>query len=254
MTHTDTTPASAGLALDAPTLIAAAITAGFAVVAGIAIGNLPQDGSLGGALDAIKNIVYMITVPMFDLTRRAFSRRGTRGTAATPTVSGPADRRDPPDLLRVAFLSALVVFILIEIIAWLMGFATGLACIQLGHQIENGTFGQCLTVGVAAYTSVLMAPLMVMIAMAAGWIWRGLVPSRFWLTLLIFLIVIAGLFGLDYFIMLQQTAAGTEQLRETYIGFGPLRQVGLQIALLTPGVLIGYGARKLWQSVTRRFG
>lgn len=240
-------------ALDGPTVIAAAVTAGFAVLAGIAIGNLPQDGALGGALDAVKNIIYMITVPMFDLTRRAFLRRAVRAEAASPTVSSPS-RIDHPDILRIAIVTALVIFLIVEIIGWLLGFAMGLTCINLGHQVQGGSFGPCLTTGIGAFATALMMPLMVMLAAAGGWIWHGLIPSRLWLGVLFFMVAVAGLFALDYFIMLQQSAPGTEHLRSTFAAFGPVRQVGLQVAILTPGLLLGYFARRIWRGLTRRVG
>lgn len=253
MASAETVQTSIIPALDGPTVIAAAVTAGFAVLAGVAIGNLPQDGALGGALDAVKNIIYMITVPMFDLTRRAFLRRAVRSEAASATVSSPP-RIDHPDVLRIAIVTALVLFIIVEVLAWLMGFAMGVTCINLGHQIQGGTFGPCLTTGIGAFATVLMMPLMMMLAAAGGWIWQGLLPSRFWLGVLFFMIAVAGLFSLDYFIMLQQNAPGTEHLRSTFAAFGPVRQVSLQVAILTPGLLLGYFARRIWRALTRRVG
>lgn len=245
MTSTDSTGTPA---LDGPTLFAALVTVAFAILAGMAVGNLPQDGSLGGALDAVKNVVYMLTVPLFDLARRAFSRRATRRDA-------PAGAAAPhhPDLLRTAFVSALVIFAIIEVVGWLTGFAMGSTCLLLGFQVQNGTFGQCLATGVQVFAPVLVAPIMIALGAAAGWMWRGLVPSRLWLALLIFMIVVAGLFALDYVIMLQQTAPGTELVRETFSAMGPVIQVGLQVVILTTSLLAGYAARSLWHGLTRRF-
>lgn len=255
MSTTSATATEQGLpALDSPTVAAAGVTLAFAVLAGIAIGNLPQNGSLGGALDALKNVIYMLTVPLFDLSRRHFAKRATRVAAAPASAAEGKAPTERPSVLRTAFVTALVIFILAELIGWLLGLAMGITCNELGHQPATSAFGACLAEGVDAFMNVLIAPIMVMIAAAAGWLWRGLVQSRFWVALLIFMVAVAALFALDFFIMLQQTTPATEAVRADYAEFGPVRQVGLEVSILTAGLLMGYGARRLWQDLTRRVG
>ncbi|OYW15886.1 MAG: hypothetical protein B7Z55_14645, partial [Planctomycetales bacterium 12-60-4] len=79
-----------------------------AVAAGVGLSALPQEGNLGGALDALKNLIYVLTIPLFDLSRRMLSRRKASALETTaPTES--------PNLLGTAFVTALVLFILIEL-------------------------------------------------------------------------------------------------------------------------------------------
>lgn len=233
--------------LDAPTLWAAAVTLLFAVAAGVGLSALPQEGSLGGALDALKNLIYVLTVPLFDLSRRTFSRRKT--TALDAAAGGGS-----PNLLGTAFVTALVLFVLIELVSWLTGFAMGGTCVTLGHTPQSGNFGQCLTLGIGVFGTFLVAPIMIALGISAGWIWKGTLHSGFWITLLIFGAVVAVLFALDFFILLQQPAGAAQAVQDTFNAIGPVRQVGLQVAILTTSVLLGYGARRLWQGIARLFG
>lgn len=235
------------ITLDAPTLWAAAATLGFALAAGVGLSALPQEGNLGGALDALKNIVYVLTVPFFDVARRLFTRR----TATAGDLSPPAET---PNLLGTAFVTALVLFVLIELISWLTGFAMGGTCVALGHTPESGQFGQCLTVGIGVFGTVVVAPIMIALGVSAGWLWKGSLHSGFWLTLLIFLIVVAILFALDFFILLQQAAGPAQLMQDTFNAIGPVRQVGTQVVVLGVSVVLGYGARRLWHGVARVFG
>jgi predicted nucleic acid-binding protein len=249
---TTTTATEQGLpALDTPTVAAAAVTLVFAILAGIAIGNLPQNGGLGGALDALKNVIYMLTVPLFDLSRRYFAKRASRIASAPAAPQGLAPP-GPPNVLRTAFASALVIFVLAELIGWLLGLAMGVTCNELGYQMASTAFSTCLAEGLDAFMNILIAPVMFMVAAAAGWLWRGLVTSRLWVALLIFMIATAGLFSLDFLIMLSHTTPATDAIRTDYAEFGLVRQVGITLAVLTTGVLVGYGARCLWQSLTGR--
>jgi hypothetical protein len=233
--------------LDAPTLWAAAFTLVFAVAAGVGLSALPQEGNLGGALDALKNLIYVLTVPLFDLSRRMLSRRKASALETTaPTQS--------PNLLGTAFVTALVLFILIELVSWLTGFAMGGTCVTLGHTPQSGNFGQCLTLGIGVFGTFVIAPIMIALGVSAGWIWKGNLHSGFWITLLIFMAVVALLFGLDFFILLQQPAGAAQAVQDTFNAVGPVRQVGLQVAILTVSILLGYGARRLWQGIARLFG
>lgn len=233
--------------LDAPTLWAAAFTLVFAVAAGVGLSALPQEGNLGGALDALKNLIYVLTVPLFDLSRRALSRRKARALEAAPPT-------ESPNLLGTAFVTALVLFVIIELFSWLTGFGMGSVCVLLGHTVESGNFGQCLTLGIGVFGSVVVAPIMIALGSTAGWIWKGILHSGFWITLLIFMAVVAVLFGLDFFILLQQASGPVQAVQDQFNAIGPVRQVGLQVGILSISILLGYGARRLWQGVARAFG
>ncbi|WP_334149842.1 hypothetical protein [Hyphomicrobium sp.] len=234
--------------LDTPTLIAAVITVSFAVVAAIVLGTLPKDGNLGSAIDAVKNIVYVLTVPVFDLSRRLFARRKVAATGtAAPAGEGP-------NLLATAFVTALVLFILVEIVSWLTGFGMGSVCALFGQQGQIADFGQCLTVGISVLGMVLIGPIMIALGASAGWMWKGVLHKGFLTALLMFMVVTAGLFALDFFILLQQQMEAAEALQNQFNAVGPVRQIGLQVVVLTIGILLGYGARRLWQGVAGAFG
>ncbi len=234
--------------LDTPTLTAAVITLTFAVLAGVVLGALPKDGSFGSAIDALKNIVYVLTVPLFDLSRRLFARRKAARTASVePTAEGP-------NLLSTAFVTALVLFILVEILSWLTGFGMGSVCALFGQQGQIADFGQCLTLGVSVLGMVLIGPIMIALGASAGWMWKGVLHKGFLTTLAIFMLVVAVLFGLDFFILLQQAPGAAQALQDHFNAVGPVRQIGLQVVILTIGILLGYGARRLWQGVASAFG
>lgn len=234
--------------LDSPTVTAAIVTLSFAVLAGIVLGALPKEGNVGSAIDAVKNIVYVLTVPLFDLSRRVFARRRATRTA---TVDAPAEG---PNLLSTAFITALVLFIIVEILSWLTGFGMGSVCALFGQQGQIADFGQCLTVGVSILGVALVAPLMIALGASAGWMWKGMLNKGFLTALAIFMLVVACLFGLDFFILLQQAPGPAQALQDHFTAVGPVRQIGIQVVILSGGILLGYGARRLWQGVARAFG
>ena len=172
--------------LDTPTVSAAVVTLTFAVLAGTALGALPQEGNLGGALDAVKNVIYVLTVPLFDLSRRLFARRKT--ARAADVAPAPAS----PNLLGTAFVTALVLFILIELISWLTGFRMGSVCALFGQQGQITDFGQCLTLGIGVFGTVLIAPIMIALGASAGWMWKGLLHGGLLTTLGTGLVLLTG--------------------------------------------------------------
>ena len=239
---------SGTVTFDGPTLWAAAVTLTFAILTGIVLSNVPQVGHLGGAIDALKNIAYVLTLPLFDLSRRVFAARRAARAAPAPSAHGP-------DLLRLAFVSALVLFVLVELMSVLAGFGIGTLCVTLaGQQAPGLDFGPCLVTGLSVLGNVLLGPLMLALGVTAGWIWRGTLRSGFLTTLLIFSAVVAILFALDFLIVLQQHAGPVQALQDQLTQIGAVRQVGTQVVLLGLGVTVGYGARRLWQALTRAFG
>ncbi|WP_072392631.1 hypothetical protein [Hyphomicrobium sp. CS1GBMeth3] len=235
--------------LDTPTLTAAVFTLGFAVIVGIALSSVPEGGTLGGAADALKNLAYVLTVPVFDLSRRVLSRRKLRiaDAPSSPETGGA-------NLLGTAFVTALVLFILIELLSWLTGFGMGSVCALFGQQGQITDFGQCLTIGVSVFGTVLIAPVMIALGASAGWMWKGMLHGGLLTTLLIFAVVVAALFALDFFILLQRDAGQAQALQDHFNAIGPVRQIGLQVVILSIGILLGYGVRRLWQGVARIFG
>lgn len=247
MAADNTMPEGRAVTLDSPTVWAAIVTLLFAVLSGVALSTVPQEGSLGGALDALKNIIYVLTVPLFDLSRRFFARGKSEGAAADALSQSP-------NLLWLGFVTALVLFVLVELFSWLTGFGMGGTCVTLGYTLESGQFGNCLTVGVQILSTVLVGPIMLALGASAGWIWKGTLQSGFFTALLIFMAAVALLFALDFFILLQQAPASVKALQDHFNAFGPVRQIGLQVGILTVSLLIGYGTRRLWHGVTRAFG
>jgi hypothetical protein len=104
------------------------------------------------------------------------------------------------------------------------------------------------------FGTFVVGPIMIALGITAGWLWRGKLHSGFWLTLFIFAAVVAVLFALDFFILLQQPAGPAQTMQDTFNAIGPVRQVGLQVALLSVSVVLGYGARRLWHAVAGVFG
>lgn len=226
---------------DGATVAAAVATLAFAVLAGVLLANVPQAGQLGGAIESIKNVVYVLTVPFFDIARRLFA---SRGNAATPG-SVPA----APNLLTIAFVSALVLFIVIEAISVLVGAGVGGFCQVLGQNGLTIDFGLCLLTGFNAMGTAVIGPLMVALGLACGWMWQRLVGDGFWRAFILFTVAITLLFGLDYLFFLQNPLAKTQSVQDAMVNWGPVQQIGLQLIVLLPSVLIGYGVRRLWTAV-----
>jgi hypothetical protein len=224
--------------LDAPTVSAAAATLVFAVVSGVLLGYLPETGHFSGALDALKNLVYILTVPFFDIVRRVFARRKARIEHRVLA--------DNPNLLTIAFVSALVLFVIIEVISWLTGFGMGGVCAVLAQSISEVNVGNCLGIGINILSSVIIGPIMIALGLANGWMWQRMVAGSFLTTLVLFGIAVAVLFALDFFILLQNAPDAAQTLRDQLMAAGPLRQIGLQVVILTVSTAIGFGARRLW--------
>jgi hypothetical protein len=233
-------------AIDGPTLGAAVTTLLFAVVSGLALSYIPEVGKFGGAIDALKNLMYVLTVPFFDIVRRILSRRKQeREHTAAP---------EQPNILTVAFVSALTLFVLIEALSWLTGFGVGGICNAMSNPPQDpSAIGGCLALGISIMSYVIIGPIMIALGIACGWIWQRLLPRGLLIALLLFAIAIAILFALDFFILLQNAPEVANRLKEQMNEVGPIRQIGLQIVILAPSLLIGYGARRLWSSITGIF-
>ncbi len=233
-------------AIDGPTLGAAVMTLMFAVASGLALSYIPEVGKLGGAIDALKNLIYVLTVPFFDIVRRILARR-KQEREHTPAP-------EQPNILTVAFVSALTLFVMIEALSWLTGFGVGGICNAMSNPPQDpSAIGGCLALGISIMSYVIIGPMMIALGIACGWIWQRLLPRGLAIALLLFAIAIALLFALDFFILLQNAPEVANRLKEQLNQVGPIRQIGLQIAILVPSLLIGYGARRLWSSIAGIF-
>jgi hypothetical protein len=75
-----------------------------------------------------------------------------------------------------------------------------------------------------------------------------------WIALVMFMVAVAALFSLDFFILLQQIEGPTAVIKDQFNAAGPVRQIGLQVAILAVSLLLGYGARRMWAAVAGVFG
>lgn len=233
-------------AIDMPTLSAAIATLLFAVLSGILLSYMPSVGNVGGAVDALKNLIYVLTVPFFDIVRRIFARRKEERDHI-PIASGP-------NILTVAFVSALTLFVIIEAVSWLMGFGVGGLCtVVMNAPQDPAAVGGCLMAGINIMSTVIIAPMMIALGVACGWMWHRLIPQGLIKAILLFSVAIVLLFALDFFILLQNAPPVANQVRDQMTQVGPIRQIGLQVLILAPSVLIGYGARRLWSAFAGAF-
>ncbi len=184
-------------------------------------------------------------MPFFDISRRVFASRRSRAAGVAGAVP-PA-----PNLLSIAFVTALLYFTIAEVLSFLIGAGVGTLCQFLGQQGAAIDFGYCLMTGLQALAITLMWPLTVVLGFACGWIWQRLVGDGFLRALLIFAVVVAILFGVDYLLYLRVPLAQTEGVQKAMANWGLLKQVGLVLILLIPSVAIGYGVRRLWGAVVR---
>ncbi len=233
-------------AFDGPTISAALTTLVFALLAGILLSYVPNTGGLGGALDALKNVVYVLTVPFFDIARRLFSRWKNAPQSAAQD-SGP-------NLLAVAFVSALVLFIIIEALSALMGFGVGSICGAIGQASQEVPVANCFHLGVNMMSISMLMPIFVALGLGCGWIWQRYLGHDLWKTLLLFVIVLLVLFGLDFFLVLESAESEGTRLYVQQLRDSPVLAIGGKAIILAPSILIGYGAAKGWYGLARAFG
>jgi hypothetical protein len=231
---------------DGPTIGAALTTLVFALLAGSLLSYMPETGGLGGALDALKNVVYVLTVPFFDITRRLLSRRKN---ALQATAQGAG-----PNLLTVAFVSALVLFIIIEALSALMGFGVGALCGTIGQSTQEVPVANCVHLGINLMSISMLIPIFVALGLGCGWIWQKNLGQGLWKTLLLFVIALLILFALDFFLVLESAESEGTKLYVQQLRDNPLLTIGGKAIILAPSILIGYGAAKAWNGLARAFG
>lgn len=233
-------------AFDGPTISAALTTLVFALVAGSLLSYLPDTGGLGGALDALKNVVYVLTVPFFDIARRLFSRRKNAMQSAAQGAG--------PNLLTVAFLSALVLFIIIEALSALMGFGVGSICGTIGQATQDVPVANCFHLGVNMMSIAMLVPIFVALGLGCGWLWQRYLGHDLLKTLLLFVVALLVLFGLDFFLVLESAESEGTKLYVQQLRDSPVLAIGGKAIILAPSILIGYGAAKAWNGLARAFG
>ncbi|MCL4767400.1 MAG: hypothetical protein KJZ80_14320 [Hyphomicrobiaceae bacterium] len=240
--------AGALITLDAPTIWAAAATILFTVGGGMALGMLPEAGPLVSAIDALKNLTYVLAIPVFDISRRLLARRQMQRTDALPVGSSR-------NVFFVVFVSALILFVVTEIVSFLLGYGLGYMCSTIAQTAAEIRSGDCFRFGAETLGAVLILPIMLAIGIACGWIWFRLLRGRFWSALMICAVLLAILFSIDLVLALRNAqhelvAAMVEQIRS----LGIVVQVGKQVVILVVAVLIGYGLARFWSGVARWIG
>jgi hypothetical protein len=233
------------IALDRPTFVAAVASLLFTVGAGALLGMLPANGPLAGALDAVKNLTYVLSIPVFDIARRLLLRRQMRRTHSEPVSASR-------NIFFVVFVSALLLFVVTEVASFLMGYGMGWLCGGIAAEWNNVNTGLCFQGGIQIMSFVIIFPLMLAIGVACGWIWFRLLRGRFWLSLLMCALVIAVLFSIDLVWALnslqhEMLMPMIDQLRST----GMVLQVGKQVVVLAAAILIGYATAAFWNRITR---
>lgn len=240
---------SAGLiALDRPTFIAAVTTILFTVGAGMALGMMPATGPLAGALDAVKNLTYVLSIPVFDVARRLLVRRQVSRTHEEPVSSSR-------NIFFVVFVSALLLFVITEVISFLLGYGMGFICSQISAAASNVNAGECFQGSINVMSAVLVLPIMLAIGLACGWIWFKLLRGRFWLSLAMCAVIIAVLFSIDLVWAMQSLnhemlTPMMDQIRN----LGLATQIGKQVVVLSLAIIIGYSLALFWSRITRWIG
>jgi hypothetical protein len=210
----------------------------------VILSYVPDAGGLGGALESLKNIVYVLTVPVFDIARRILTRRRN---AANPVASS-----EGPSLLTVAIVSALVLFIIIELLSVLIGFGAGSICNALGQSTQELAVANCFQVGVNMLAVAVLIPIFVAIGMACGWIWQRYLNQDLLKTLLLFIVAFLILFSIDYYLLIvngsetENTKLYYEQMRQSALIF-----IAGKPLILAPSILLGYAAGKAWNGLAR---
>lgn len=242
------TPSGGLIALDRPTLMAALATILFTVGAGMALGALPASGPLAGALDAVKNLTYVLSIPVFDIARRLLLRRQVNRTQQEAVSSSR-------NVFFVVFVSALLLFVVTEVVSFLVGYGMGFICSSVSAAASNIKSGDCFRFSIETMGLVLILPVMLSIGVACGWIWFKLLRGRFWTALGMCAAMIAVLFAIDLVWALralqhEMLMPMMEQIRN----LGLAVQVAKQVVVLAIAILIGYGLALFWSRITRWIG
>ncbi|HXF53483.1 MAG TPA: hypothetical protein VNK52_05105 [Hyphomicrobiaceae bacterium] len=237
------------ITIDRSTVWAAFVTLVFTVGSGVVLSQLPaMSQSLSSVVDALKNIVYVLTIPVFDISRRLFLRRQVQRTHIEP-VEGSRN------LFFVVFVSALLLFAITEIISYLVGFGVGYLCRGVSAAATHIRVGDCFAFGLNTMSSVVTLPVMLAIGLACGWIWRRLVPRRLLWALAILVPLLLALFTIDYlYAMATMDAEILQPIMDQIRSGGAGLQIGKQVVFLTVPLLLGYGVAAFWGVVARRLG
>jgi hypothetical protein len=234
------------ITIDRATVWAAFITLLFTVGSGVAISQLPASGSIASAVDAMKNLIYVLTIPVFDIARRLFLRRQVHRFHAEP-VAGSRN------LFFVVFISALLMFAVTEIISYLVGFGVGYLCRGVSAAASQIRIGDCFAFGLNTMSATVTLPVMLALGLACGWIWQRLVPGRLWFALAMVAPLLLVLFAIDYlYAMATMSAEILQPIMDQVRSGGASLQVGKQVVILVVPLLLGYAVAALWSALARR--
>lgn len=234
------------ITIDRSTIWAALTTLVFTVGSGVALSLLPATGSLGSAIEAMKNLVYVLTIPVFDISRRLFVRRQVH-RFHTEAVEGSRN------LFFVVFVSALLMFAITEIVSYLVGFGVGYLCRGVSAATNQIRVGDCFAFGLNTMSTTVTLPVMLALGLACGWIWRRLVPGRLWWALAMVVPLLLVLFAIDYlYAMATMNAEILQPIMDQVRSGGAGLQIGKQVVVLVLPLLLGYGVAAFWSVLARR--
>ena len=234
------------VAIDRSTIWAAFVTLIFTVGAGVVLSQFPASGSIASAIDAMKNLIYVLTVPVFDISRRLFVRRQMQ---RSHTTAVEASR----NLFFVVFVSALLLFAITEIISYLVGSGLGELCRGVTSVAAQVKVGDCFAYGLNIMSIVVTLPVMLALGLGCGWIWHRLVPGRLWAAVAIIVPLLLILFGIDYlYAMATLNAEILEPIMDQVRSGGAALQIGKQVVILIVPLLLGYAVAAFWAMVARR--
>lgn len=234
------------VSIDSSTISAAVVTLVFTVGAGVMLSQFPATGSIGSAIDAMKNLIYVLTIPVFDISRRLFARRQVQRTHITP-VEGSRN------LFFVVFVSALLLFAITEIVSYLVGYGVGYLCRGVSEAASQIRVGDCFAFGLNTMSTTVTLPVMLALGLACGWIWHRLVPGRLWSALLMVIPLLLILFAFDYaYAMATLNAEILGPIMEQVRSGGAALQIGKQVVILGVPLILGYAVAALWAMLARR--
>jgi hypothetical protein len=234
------------ITIDRATVWAALTTLLFTVGSGVAISQLPASGSIASAVDAMKNLVYVLTIPVFDIARRLFLRRQVQRFHTEP-VEGSRN------LFFVVFISALLMFAVTEIVSYLVGFGVGYMCRGVSAAASQIRVGDCFAFGLGTMSTTVTLPVMLALGLACGWIWQRLVPGRLWFALAMVVPLLLLMFALDYlYAMGTMNEEILQPIMEQVRSGGAGLQIGKQVVILTLPLLLGYAVAASWSALARR--
>jgi hypothetical protein len=234
------------ITVDRSTVWAAVATLIFTVGSGVVLSQLPASGSIASAVEAMKNLVYVLTIPVFDISRRLLLRRQVQ-RFHTRAVEGSRN------VFFVVFISALLLFAITEIVSYLVGFGVGFLCRGVNAAASQIGVGDCFAFGLNTMSTTVTLPVMLALGLGCGWIWQRVIPGRLRWALAMIVPLLLVLFAIDYlYAMATMSAEILQPLMEQVRSGGVGLQIAKQVVILTVPLLLGYGIAAVWSALMRR--